>query len=99
CRSAGMHRNHATPQPDANLERVKDIVHSHINNEYYTQKRRASEAYFREIEDRRYRFHYHLRALFSALKGSHGKLLEVGCGIGVDRIQLATCGLAVIAVY
>jgi ubiquinone/menaquinone biosynthesis C-methylase UbiE len=93
-----MERNQVKPQPDATVETVKDFWQSHINNEYYTQKKRASEAYFQEIEDRRYRFHYHLRGLFSALKGSHGKLLEVGCGIGVDSIQLAKCGFDVIAV-
>lgn len=86
------------PQPDATVETVKDFWQEHVNNEYYTKERRATEAYFREIEDRRYRFHYHLRTLFSRLRGSHGKLLEIGCGIGVDSIQLADCGFEVTAV-
>jgi SAM-dependent methyltransferase len=85
-------------RPEATVETVRGFWELHINNEYYTEEKRASEAYFREIEDRRYRFHYHLRALFSALRGSHGKLLEVGCGIGVDSIQLARCGFEVTAV-
>jgi ubiquinone/menaquinone biosynthesis C-methylase UbiE len=85
-------------QPDATVETVKDFWQAHVNNEYYTEERRASEAYFREIEDRRYSFHYHLRDLFSRLRGSHGKLLEIGCGIGVDSIQLAKCGFDVTAV-
>ncbi len=93
------------PQPDATVQTVKDFWQSHINNEYYTEEQRASEAYFREIEDRRYSFHYHLRELFDRLGGSQGKLsgsqgtlLEVGCGIGVDSIQLAKCGFDVTAV-
>lgn len=86
------------PQADTTVETVRDFWQAHVNNEYYTQESRASEAYFQEIEERRYRFHYHLRELFSRLQGSHGKLLEIGCGIGVDSIQLARCGFDVTAV-
>jgi SAM-dependent methyltransferase len=84
--------------PDATVETVKDFWQAHVNNEYYTKERRASEAYFGQIEERRYRYHYHLAELFSRLRGSRGKLLEVGCGIGVDSIQLARCGFDVTAV-
>jgi SAM-dependent methyltransferase len=87
-----------TAEPDATVEDVKDFWESHVNNEYYTGEARASDAYFDEIEDRRYSTHYHLAELFDSLRGSHGKLLEVGCGIGVDSIQLARCGFDVTAV-
>ncbi len=86
------------PEPDATVESVKDFWESHVNNEYYTDAARASEAYFREIEERRYRAHYNLVDLFASLAGSHGKLLEIGCGIGVDSIQLTKCGFDVTAV-
>ena len=86
------------PEPGTTVETVKDFWQAHINNEYYTQERRATEAYFQEIEDRRYRFHYHLPEMFARLQGSRGKLLEIGCGIGVDSIQLAKCGFDVTAV-
>jgi SAM-dependent methyltransferase len=86
------------PRSHATLEAVRAFWESHVNNEYYTRKERASEAYFREIEDRRYDFHYHLRELFSRLRGSQGSLLELGCGIGVDSVQLARCGYDVFAV-
>ena len=84
--------------PDATVETVKDFWQAHVNNEYYTKERRASEAYFHQIEERRYRFHYHLAELFARLRGRSGKLLEVGCGIGVDSIQMARCGFDVTAV-
>ena len=87
-----------TPESGATMESVKDFWEAHVNNEYYTDEERASEAYFSEIEQRRYRWHYHLRELFSSLEGSRGWLLEVGCGIGVDSIQLARCGFDVTAV-
>jgi 2-polyprenyl-3-methyl-5-hydroxy-6-metoxy-1,4-benzoquinol methylase len=86
------------PQRDVTVETVHDFWQSHVNNEYYTDAARASDEYFREIEDRRYLRHYHLRELFSALSGSRGRLLEVGCGIGVDSIQLAKCGFQVTAI-
>jgi ubiquinone/menaquinone biosynthesis C-methylase UbiE len=81
----------------ATVKSVKDFWESHVNNEYYTTADQASDAYFDEIESRRYQWHNHLRDLFSSLKGSRGRLLEVGCGIGVDSIQLAKCGFDVTA--
>lgn len=80
------------------LKSVKDFWETHVNNEYYTDAAQASEAYFSEIEEQRYRWHYHLRDLFASLEGSRGRLLEVGCGIGVDSIRLAECGFEVTAV-
>jgi ubiquinone/menaquinone biosynthesis C-methylase UbiE len=83
---------------DASVEDVRDFWESHVNNEYYTDAEQASEAYFRDIEERRYRWHYHLRELFESLAGSRGRLLEIGSGIGVDSIQLARCGFDVTAI-
>ena len=86
------------PEPDTTVETVKDFWESHVNNEYYTDASRASDEYFREIEERRYATHYNLVDLFAKLAGSSGSLLEVGCGIGVDSIRLAKCGFDVTAV-
>lgn len=80
------------------VESVRDFWETHVNNEYYTDEEQASDAYFAEIETKRYRWHYHLVDLFRFLQGSHGRLLEVGSGIGVDSIQLARCGFDVTAV-
>ena len=74
---------------------VQAFWEGHVNNEYYTKERRASSSYFDQIEARRYRWHYHLRDLFDSLEGSSGALLEIGCGIGVDSVQLARCGFQV----
>jgi SAM-dependent methyltransferase len=84
--------------PEPTVDDVKRFWEAHVNNEYYTDATRASDAYFREIEERRYQTHYHLADLFSRLRGGHGRLLEVGSGIGVDSIQLARCGFDVTAV-
>jgi SAM-dependent methyltransferase len=83
---------------DPTVQDVKDFWETHVNNEYYTDAARASDAYFAEIVEQRYSTHYHLRDLFSSLQGSHGRLLEIGCGIGVDSVQLTQCGFDVTAV-
>jgi SAM-dependent methyltransferase len=86
------------PEPGTTVDTVHDFWQAHINNEYYTDETRASDAYFDEIERRRYATHYHLPALFASLDGQGKRLLEVGCGIGVDSIQLAKRGFDVTAV-
>ncbi len=75
------------PEPDTSVATVKDFWESHVNNEYYTDATRATDEYFRNLVD-----------LFAKLAGGTGSLLEVGCGIGVDSIQLAKCGFDVTAV-
>jgi len=82
----------------ATLAAVKDFWEAHVNNEYYTRQSRGSAAFFEEIERRRYRWHYHLAALFRELQGQTGRMLEVGCGIGMDSLRLARCGYRVSAV-
>jgi SAM-dependent methyltransferase len=82
----------------ATLAAVRDFWQAHVNNEYYTHAERASDSYFDEIERRRYQTHYHLPALFASMDGEGRQLLEVGCGIGVDAIQLARRGFEVTAV-
>ncbi|MCL2393241.1 MAG: class I SAM-dependent methyltransferase, partial [Acidimicrobiaceae bacterium] len=86
------------PQAGTTVETVRTFWQGHVNNEYYTDEARGSDAYFQGIEDRRYQWHYHLRELFDSLDGEGRTLLEVGCGIGVDSIQLAKRGFAVTAV-
>lgn len=85
----------ARPLVRPTLESVRRFWEAHVNNEQYTLAARGSPAYFDEIERRRYRWHYHLRDLFRELKGSSGRVLDIGCGIGVDSAQLAHCGFHV----
>ena len=40
------------PEPEPTVETVKDFWEDHVNNEYYTDAARASDEYFREIEER-----------------------------------------------
>jgi SAM-dependent methyltransferase len=57
----------------------------------------GSRAFFEEAEALRYRYHYHLLPLFDQLAQQYhgGRLLEVGCSMGTDLLQLARRGFQV----
>ena len=83
--------------PDIN--QVRQFWDSHINNEYYTKSKRASDEYFDDITRKRYRHHYHLPELFEQIGDGHGKkMLEIGCGIGIDTVSLARKGFDITAI-
>lgn len=57
----------------------------------------GSRAFLEEAEALRYRYHYHLLPLFDQLAQQYpgGQLLEVGCSMGTDLLQLARRGFHV----
>jgi ubiquinone/menaquinone biosynthesis C-methylase UbiE len=78
---------------------VRNFWEHHVNNEYYTRHSRGGTRYFEEITRRRYQYHYHLPELFDTLDPSEGnRLLELGCGIGIDATSLAEKGFRVTGV-
>lgn len=57
---------------------------------------RGTEAYFKDLEDQRYRSHRHLLPWIKEMEPGKS-VLEVGCGIGLDAFQMAKHGLKVSA--
>jgi ubiquinone/menaquinone biosynthesis C-methylase UbiE len=81
------------------IHRVRNFWESHVNNEIYTAQHRGTEAYFQEIATRRYQYHYHLPPWFDRIRDTGARnVLEVGCGIGIDTVELARRGLQMTAV-
>ncbi|NQV09124.1 class I SAM-dependent methyltransferase [Candidatus Woesearchaeota archaeon] len=79
------------------IKKVKDFWEQHLCNEFYTTKQRGDKDYFADIEKKRYFYHYHLRELFEYFKRNPEKfkdksMLEIGCGMGMDSVQLYNCG-------
>ena len=58
---------------------------------------RGSEEYFRDLETQRYRSHRHLPGWIASMRPG-ARVLEVGCGVGLDSAAMARHGLNVTAV-
>lgn len=62
-----------------------------------SERERGTEKYFQDLEQQRYRSHRHLLPWIKEMDS--GKMvLEIGCGIGLDSMQMARHGLNVTAV-
>ena len=80
---------------------VQDFWSRNINQ--FNQLKRTdvgARAFYEAAEELRLKYHYHLPPLFDhiAAQFPNGKLIEVGCSIGNDSIQLARRGLDVTGV-
>lgn len=58
---------------------------------------RGSETYFTELETQRYRSHRHLPDWIESMRQGL-RVLEVGCGVGLDSVRMARHGLSVTAI-
>jgi len=65
--------------------------------EFLKSGQRGTEEFFQEAEKVRYKYHFYLADLFDwiAAQKPGGKLLEIGCSMGTDLLQLARRGLNV----
>ena len=55
-------------------------------------EKEGSDAYFRVITQQRYRWEYHLHPFLDETASAGRKILEVGCGMGIDASELALRG-------
>lgn len=88
------------PVPDAvsdtsmavTIDRVQRFWNAHPCDGHRSRKPRGSLEFFREISAARYRHEWHIPAVarFECYRGK--RVLEIGCGIGVDGAQFAGQG-------
>lgn len=82
-------------------DEVRNFWDRHVCQADLPLAEKGTREFFDEVEEIRYRYHYHLPPLFERMKaacGEGGRLLEVGCGMGTDILQLARMGLEVTGV-
>jgi ubiquinone/menaquinone biosynthesis C-methylase UbiE len=75
---------------------VEDFWNRNVcQTEFIKEDERGSLEFFEEAEIIRYKFHFYLPGLFDEIsrKYAGGELLEVGCGMGTDLLQLARRGM------
>ena len=80
---------------------VRDFWNRNVNQ--LNQLRRddiGTPDFFAAAESLRFKYHYHLPPLFDRISQEYprGRLIEVGCSMGNDTVQLARRGLAVTGV-
>ena len=88
----GKTRNKKALSPIYDICAVKDFWNRNIcQTDFLKDYEIGTREFFEESEKLRYRYHYHLLPLFDALarKYHDGSLLEVGCSMGTDLLQLA----------
>lgn len=94
-----------SPNPTPRAGLTKDVQRfwtEHVNAERILGKEvsrhaRGEDAYFADLENQRYRSHYHLPAWIAAMQPGKS-VLEIGCGVGLDSYTMARHGLQVTAV-
>ena len=84
-----------------NKKNVKDFWTRNVCQADLPKAEKGSKEFFDEVEGIRYCYHYHLMPLFDRMvseAGAGSRLLEIGCGMGSDLLQLARRGFRVTGV-
>lgn len=87
-----------TSDKQPTLREVKDFWNRNVcQTEFIKTEETGSKGFFEEAERVRYKYHYYLPELFEFIAAAkpNGKLLEIGCSMGTDLLQLARRGLQV----
>lgn len=71
---------------------VADFWSTHQPGLHVTESEAGSEAFYREVEERRYRLEAHIPEFARFSEWTGRDVLEAGCGIGTDGAQFAKYG-------
>lgn len=87
-----------TPELTRSIERfwTDNVNAERIYGRALTDVKRGEDKYFIDLEKQRYQTHYHIKPWLDQLKPEKS-ILEVGCGIGLDSVQIAQRGLDLFA--
>jgi ubiquinone/menaquinone biosynthesis C-methylase UbiE len=86
------------PEPST-IEAVREFWNENVCGEsYLVDERRGAAEYFERISDERYRWHYHLPPFLDEVAAAGSEVLEIGCGMGIDAIQLVRRGVNLTAI-
>lgn len=86
-----------TDQPPTKKD-VQEFWNRNVcQTEFLKIEQRGSAEFFREAEQVRYKYHFYLPGVFDwiAVEKPQGSLLEIGCSMGTDLLQLARRGMQV----
>ncbi|QEP42338.1 class I SAM-dependent methyltransferase [Ectothiorhodospiraceae bacterium BW-2] len=90
-----------TIKPELTAE-IKKFWERNINAERIygrtiSDSKRGEDKYFTDLEEQRYRTHYHLLPWIRDMKPGK-RVLEIGCGIGLDSFKIASHGMDLYAI-
>ena len=75
---------------------TRNVNAERIQGRAVTVAARGTETYYGDLETQRYRSHRHLMPWITSMQPG-SSVLEVGCGVGMDSVQMARHGLQVTA--
>ncbi len=87
--------------PEGGKGEVRDFWNRNVCQADLPQTEKGTREFFEEVEAIRYRYHYHIPPLLEKIRSvcsENSRLLEVGCGMGTDLLQLARKGINVTGV-